>query len=78
MQAGNTFATCRIDHKHELRIVVVRRSCILECLLNSIVNDVASEQKKKVGERQFRNFPHASRHELHIVVVRRSCILECL
>ena len=76
MQAGKTFATSRIDHKHELHIVVVRHSCILECLSHTIVSEVASE-KKTVGEREFRNFPHASRHALRIVVVRRSNILEC-
>jgi hypothetical protein len=31
--------------RHALHIVVARRSCILECLWNTIVNEVASEKK---------------------------------
>ena len=63
--------------RHEMHILVVHCSCILECLWNTIVNEVDPE-RQRAGERKVRNLPHAARHELHIVGLRRCCILEYL
>ena len=41
---------CNFPHasRHELQTVVLRRCCILECLVNTIVNEVAPEKKQVV------------------------------